>query len=273
MRIKYHQILKAMYDARTTYEEELGSRHPCVADRLVDAVSIAKGMQALDVCTGTGLVARRVANRTGTSGRVIGIDFSEVMLEQARRKSEAHGIRNIEFVVGDANSMNFEPCSFDLIFCCEALVLLDDPMEQLQAWNHYLRPGGVVAFTCTHENSYFARHLQQVLQGVICVPVPAHMHQPLGTQDKILRALESANFQLPTIESEFSGRWKPLDQVRCDRSFVQMIFKGDSVVSDLSDDQMGRMCRDFRLKIAETAASNQVWEDTSLFYVHARKVM
>jgi hypothetical protein len=75
------------------------------------------------------------------------------------------------------------------------------------------------------------------------------------------------------IESEFSGRWKPLDQVRCDRSFIQMIFKGDSMVSDLSDDQMGRMCRDFRVKIAETAVSNEVWEDTSLFYVHARKVM
>lgn len=262
-----------MYDARTTYEEELGSRHPRVAERLVDAVSIAKGMQVLDVCTGTGLVARRVANQIGVSGRVIGIDFSEVMLEQARRKSEAHGIRNIEFIFCDANSMNFEPCSFDLIFCCEGLVLLDKPMEQLQAWNRYLRPGGIVAFTCTHENSYFARHLQRALQGALCVPVPAHMHQLLGTQDKILRALESANFQLPMIESEFSGRWKPLDQVRCDRSFIQMIFKGDSMVSDLSNDQMGRMCRDFSVKIAETAVSNEVWEDTSLFYVHARKVM
>ncbi len=45
------------------------------------------------------------------------------------------------------------------------------------------------------------------------------------------------------------------------------------MASDLSDDQMGRMCRDFRVKIAETAVSNEVWEDTSLFYVHARKVM
>ncbi len=87
------------------------------------------------------------------------------MLEQARGKAEAQDIRNIDFIFYDANSMNFESCSFDLIFCCEALVLLDKSIEQLQAWNRYLRPGGVVAFTCTHETSYFAEQLQQALQG------------------------------------------------------------------------------------------------------------
>ena len=195
------------------------------------------------------------------------------MLEQARGKAEAQDIRNIDFIFCDANSMNFESCSFDLIFCCEALVLLDKPLEQLQAWNRYLRPGGVVAFTYTHETSYFTEQLQQALQGVLCVPAPTHMHQKLGTKDQILQALESANFKLPTIESELSGRWKPLNQVRCDRLFVQLLFKGDSVVSNLSDEQMGRLCRDFHMKIADTATSDEAWENTSLFYVVAHKVV
>jgi hypothetical protein len=59
----YHQLPSSIYDSRLAYEEEIGSRHAHVADRLVDSVNVAVGMRALDDCTGTGLVARRVAAR------------------------------------------------------------------------------------------------------------------------------------------------------------------------------------------------------------------
>ena len=271
MRSSYHWALVAMYDARVAYEEEIGSRHPRVADRLVQSVAIAEGAHVLDLCTGTGLVARKVAQRVGSTGKVIGVDVSSAMLEQARRHADAQGCSNIDFVARDANSISFEPCSFDLIFCCEALVLLDDPAVQLRAWHHWLKPDGLIAFTCTHEGSYFAPHLQRAVQVVLKTPAPAHMHQPLGTQEKIQAVLTSAAYRLPVIESELSGRWRRSWQLRCDQSFIDLIFKGDGVVSDFSADQVEKVCRHFRDGIGATEVFGEVWEDTSLFYVQARK--
>src|SRR5438876_8240803 len=73
--------------------------------RLTAEAVVRPGDRVLDACCGTGDLAL-AAGRAG--GRVTGLDFSERMLERARRKSSS-----IEWVRGDLLELPFEDASFD----------------------------------------------------------------------------------------------------------------------------------------------------------------
>jgi demethylmenaquinone methyltransferase / 2-methoxy-6-polyprenyl-1,4-benzoquinol methylase len=58
-------------------------------ERAADLAAVGPGDRALDVASGTGDLAVELARRVGPAGSVVGSDFSEAMLERARRKSSA----------------------------------------------------------------------------------------------------------------------------------------------------------------------------------------
>src|SRR6187455_3616521 len=55
--------------------------------RAADLAAVGPGDRVLDVATGTGDLALELARRVAPGGEVVGSDFSEQMLEQARRKA------------------------------------------------------------------------------------------------------------------------------------------------------------------------------------------
>jgi len=57
--------------------------------RAADLTGLGPGGRALDVACGTGDLAVELSRRVGPSGEVVGSDFSDAMLERARRKSGA----------------------------------------------------------------------------------------------------------------------------------------------------------------------------------------
>ncbi|OHD65860.1 MAG: hypothetical protein A2176_03350 [Spirochaetes bacterium RBG_13_51_14] len=70
--------------------------------------------RVLDLCTGTGDMAIRLAAKAGTRTLICGVDFSMPMLDAARQKSAgtASGTR---FVLGDAAGLPFKDGSFPVI--------------------------------------------------------------------------------------------------------------------------------------------------------------
>lgn len=82
----------------------------------------------LDVATGTGSVALLLAER---GYEVTGVDLSQPMLEQARRKADTLGLK-VEFIQGDAADLCLPPRSFDAAVCLyDSLNYLVEP-ERLQ---------------------------------------------------------------------------------------------------------------------------------------------
>ena len=73
---------------------------------------------------------------------------------------------------------------FDAIFCCEAIMLFEKPMEALASWHDYLKNGGMLSFTSTYEESYFGRLLKDAIHSVLGSRTPSHMHEPLGSEQK-----------------------------------------------------------------------------------------
>ncbi len=120
--------------------------HHRVAAILAAGADIGPGHRVLDVATGTGLLAFEAARRVGPAGSVLGVDISEGMLAEARRKAAETEARNIEFVLGDAERLGLSRESFDRLTCASALVLMADIPRALRHWFRVLKPGGIIAF-------------------------------------------------------------------------------------------------------------------------------
>jgi len=95
------------------------------------------GDRVLDACCGTGDFAVEAERR---GGRVVGLDFSERMLERARRKSGT-----IEWVQGDALALPFADGEFDAATVGFGVRNLADLELGLRELHRVLRPGGRLA--------------------------------------------------------------------------------------------------------------------------------
>jgi ubiquinone/menaquinone biosynthesis C-methylase UbiE len=133
------------FDRRgATYDRD--QIHHRVASLLVAGAEIRSGFRVLDIATGTGLLAIAAAQKVGPAGKVVGIDISKGMLAEAHTKAAAAELRNIDFVLADAERLEFPLGSFDCVFCSSAVVSMSDIPRALHHWIDFLKPGGVIAF-------------------------------------------------------------------------------------------------------------------------------
>jgi demethylmenaquinone methyltransferase/2-methoxy-6-polyprenyl-1,4-benzoquinol methylase len=106
--------------------------------RLAAQAAVRPGDRALDAACGTGDLA--LADLKAGASRVTGLDFSERMLERARRKSSA-----IEWVQGDMLALPFADETFDAATVGFGVRNVADLELALRELRRVLRPGGRVA--------------------------------------------------------------------------------------------------------------------------------
>ena len=139
--------LQAVYDRKaprydtqhgllTLHSDERGRR-------LVVQHAVDEGDSVLDAGGGTGGTALLDARKVGPRGRVVLLDFSTGMLEQARRKAEAAGLaERMDFRAGDLLDLPFEEASFDAVLSTYSVCPLGDPKAGVMGLYRALRPGG-----------------------------------------------------------------------------------------------------------------------------------
>ena len=101
--------------------------------------NVNTGDTVLEVACGTGFVALKIADR---ASRVIGIDISVPMIDEAKKKVKDNGIDNVEFFVEDAYSLHFKNDIFDTVICNNALQNMKHPQKALAEINRVIKPGG-----------------------------------------------------------------------------------------------------------------------------------
>jgi demethylmenaquinone methyltransferase / 2-methoxy-6-polyprenyl-1,4-benzoquinol methylase len=111
-------------------------------ERAADLAALAPGDRALDVATGTGDLALELSRRVGPAGEVVGSDFSEGMLEHARRK--ASGVPNVRFEHGNALALPYADGEFAAATVGFGARNFSDLAQGLREMTRVVRPGGRV---------------------------------------------------------------------------------------------------------------------------------
>jgi ubiquinone/menaquinone biosynthesis methyltransferase len=111
--------------------------------RAVELAQIEPGSRVLDVCCGTGDLALALKRAVGDEGEVVGLDFSESMLELARAKAVERGAE-IDFLHGNALDLPFEDARFDAATVGFGIRNVIDLPRALSEMRRVVRPGGRV---------------------------------------------------------------------------------------------------------------------------------
>jgi len=117
-------------------------RHSIVKKNAINNVPLKSDFKVLDICTGTGDIVIYIAKNITKGGSVIGIDFSENMLEIAKQK--AINIQNIDFLIADALALPFKDGEFDACFISFGLRNIPDYKKCLAEMKRVTKKGGFI---------------------------------------------------------------------------------------------------------------------------------
>lgn len=103
---------------------------------------IQEGNTVLDLGSGAGNDAFVARSLTGEKGKVIGIDFTERMIEKARLNSDKLGFNNVEFRFGDIEALPVSTNSVDVVVSNCVFNLVPDKAAAFQETFRVLKAGG-----------------------------------------------------------------------------------------------------------------------------------
>ena len=111
---------------------------------LLAAAEISAGERVLDVGCGTGPTTRDAAH-LAVGGRAIGIDLSSAMITRAWQRTREQGLRNVDFILGDAQIYPFDAGSVDVAVSRMGTLFFGDPAMAFHNIRRALRPDGRLA--------------------------------------------------------------------------------------------------------------------------------
>lgn len=111
-----------------------------------EALAPRIGETVLDVGCGAGQSVLQLADRVGPTGRVTGVDIAPPLLAVARRR--AVGRDQVDFVEGDAQTLELPDGSFDCVYSRFGVMAFRDPVAAFSNFRRMMKPSGRLAFVC-----------------------------------------------------------------------------------------------------------------------------
>ena len=124
---------------------------------LLDQLRLGQARSVLDVGCGTGTDLIAIAERLSQGGRVTGMDVSESMIAEARRRASSLDL-NICFDCGDAANLPYEDASFGACRAATVLQHVPDASRVIREMIRVTRPGGRVAALEFDQDSTMVDH-------------------------------------------------------------------------------------------------------------------
>jgi SAM-dependent methyltransferase len=112
-------------------------------EHLLNRLAVQPGERVLDLATGTGWTARRLAQK---GAKVVGVDIGEGVIEAAKRLSREANL-NIDFQVGDAEAVELPSAAFDVITSTCGVMFASRPEAVAKELARMCRKGGRIGLT------------------------------------------------------------------------------------------------------------------------------
>jgi len=141
--VKIYRKRAVNYDFTANLYYLFGYREWAYRKRAIQKLKLKPGDTVLEIACGTGLNFPLYQQYIGSSGRIIGVDITDAMLEQAQKRVTKAGWENVTLVNQDASS--FQPDSkVDAVISTYAFSLIPDPQQVLVKIEKMLVPNGML---------------------------------------------------------------------------------------------------------------------------------
>ncbi len=142
------EVVTRTFDASAEKFDEIGTPFfKFFGKALVDFSEIKKGEVVLDVACGKGAASFPIMEHLFGTGKLFAIDISSKMIAECNNKLKDLNFRNIEFLLMDAEKLEFADNYFDKVICGFGLFFLPDIEKGLSEIKRVLKPGGLLTFS------------------------------------------------------------------------------------------------------------------------------
>ncbi|MDE2028567.1 MAG: methyltransferase domain-containing protein [Candidatus Omnitrophica bacterium] len=183
------KIRQRFHGSAGRYDRHCGLHSEIAEKLLAQVIKRPSPASCLDVGCGTGHLTVKLKEHFPQS-RVVGLDFAQGMLDEARPKHEG-----IAWVLGDIQDLPFEDGSFDMVVSNAAYQWAQDLPSAFVQTYRVLKPGGILMCTLFGHDTCqeLLQSLQQAKAGLQFdrLPDKARIHQ----------SLLAAGFSNPVIDS------------------------------------------------------------------------
>lgn len=186
------------YDLSANLYYLIGFRENSYRQMAINALDLKRGDTVLEIACGTGLNFSFAEKVVGESGKIIGLDITDKMLEKAQKRIDANGWKNVELVKTDAAEYPF-PQGMNAVFSTFAITLIPEFDQIIKKAGSALAPGGRFAILDFKEPTDKPRWLINLLLALT---------RPFG------------------VSLDLAGRhpWESIETYLCKKDFQELFF-------------------------------------------------
>jgi len=177
--------------------------------KLIELVNVGKGNSVLDLACGTGVVTKKILEKVGNSGYVVGVDASIAAIKIAKKWN---GLKpNLDFLNIDAEKFSFSQ-KFDIVTCQYALFFFPNAQNALKNIRNSLKKTGILGISVhggRNKVPFFSSILDAILEYIPdYVPIGAPNLDRFGTKSALYNEVKNVGFTKISIK-DFGFSYSP----------------------------------------------------------------
>ncbi len=195
-----HPELAELYDELPLWSAPFGLR-------MLELVPLRTGMTILDVGAGTGFLSVELAQRCGSTSRVIAVDPWSLALARLRRKVAHLGLRNVELLEQDAAQLDLPAASLDLVVSNLGIHNFENPKAVLQACVRAMKPTASLWLSTNLTGhmaelyAVYAEVLRELGAQAALADLDAHVRHR-GTVESVTELLEASGLRVVRVVTD-----------------------------------------------------------------------